>query len=311
LSLLSVPLNAHVLEALAAEPRSLVDLRRDAGSPPQTTMRGHLRVLTEAGILERQRQNNFPGSVDYQLCGPGHDLLAVARVLRKWLARSPEGQLELGSPAAKSAIKALVEGWSSGVVRALAARPFSLTELNSIITGLSYPSLERRLSAMRLAGQIERCPGGGWGTPYKVTDWLRGAIAPLAAATRWERQHLPDDTAPIAKIDVESAFLLTLPLVDLSSEHSGVCRLAVESQNGEGESRLAGVMVGVEDGRIATCVSRLEGDAGASASGSAAAWLRAVIEQDTGKLEVGGDCALATALLDGLHELLFRTHQGR
>jgi DNA-binding HxlR family transcriptional regulator len=309
LSLLSVPLNAHVLQALAEQPRSLVDLRRAAGSPPQTTMRGHLRVLTEAGILERRRQNDFPGSVDYELGPPGRDLLVVAAVLQDWLAASPEGPIELGSPASKSAIKALVEAWSAGVVRALAARPLSLTELSSIIPGLSYPSLERRLGAMRLAGQIQRCPGDGRGRPYIVTDWLRRAIAPFAAAAGWERQYLPDETAPIAKLDVESAFLLTVPLLDLSREQSGVCRLAVESQNGNGEHRLAGVMVGVEEGRIASCVSRLEGKAASSATGSAAAWLRAVIEEDTAKLEVGGDWGLASALVDGLHGALFRSGQ--
>jgi DNA-binding HxlR family transcriptional regulator len=272
-------------------------------------MRGHLRVLTEAGILERRRQNEFPGSVEYELGRPGRDLLVVAKVLASWLASSPEGELELGSPAAKSAIRALVEGWSSGVVRALAARPLSLTELSSIITGLSYPSLERRLAAMRLAGQIERCPGAGRGTPYVVTDWLRRAMAPLVAAARWERRHLPDETAPIAKIDVESAFLLTVPMIDLPSDQSGVCRLAVESHNGNGESRLAGVMVTVEEGRIAACVSRLEGEAGACAAGSVASWLRAVIEHDSGNLELGGDCGLARGLLDGLHGTLFGVSQ--
>jgi DNA-binding HxlR family transcriptional regulator len=309
LSLLSVPLNAHVLLALADEPKSLIDLRRAAGSPPQTTMRGHLRVLTEAGILKRQRQTDFPGSVDYELGRPGRDLLVVSGVLQGWLALCPEGPLKLGTSAAKSSIKALVEGWSSGVVRALAARPFSLTELSSIITGLSYPSLERRLGAMRLAGQIERCPGDGRGTPYSLTEWIRFAIAPLAAAARWERRYLADGTAPIGKIDVESAFLLAVPLLSLDPEHSGICRLTVESQNGDGEHQLAGVMVGLDGGRVDSCVSRLQGNAAAWASGSVAAWLRAVIDQDTDNLELGGDCALAIAVLDGLHGLLYGARQ--
>jgi DNA-binding HxlR family transcriptional regulator len=303
LSLLSVPLNVYVLQALAEESQPLADLRRAIGSPPQTTMRGHLRALTEAGIIERRRQIDFPGSVDYQLARPGRELLSVAKLLQDWLAASPQGPLALGSPAAKSSIKALVEGWSAGVVRALAARPFSLTELSSIITGLSYPSLERRLGAMRLAGQIERCPGGGRGTPYKITDWLRHAIAPLAVAARWERQYLPQDTAPIAKIDVESAFLLTVPMLTLDREHSGVCRLAVVSQ--DGNAGPAGVMVHVENGRIASCVSRLEGHAAAWAVGSAAAWLRAVIDDQPG-LEMGGDQSLVINLIDGFRSSYLR-----
>jgi DNA-binding HxlR family transcriptional regulator len=313
LSLLSTPLNVYVLRALEEESRPLGDLRHAVGSPAQTTMRGHLRRLAEIGVVERRRQSDFPGSVDYELGGPGHELLAVAEVLQAWLADSPDGPAQLGSPAAKSAIKALVEGWSSAVVRALVAKPLSLTELSRLITGLSYPSLERRLGALRLAGQIERRTGNGRGTPYAVTDWLRRAMAPLAAAVRWERLHLADEAPPLGRIDVEAAFMLAIPLLELPVDLSGHCRLAVELSNGNGNGnggpRLAGVQVGVQEGRVASCISRLEGDAEAWASGSPSAWLGALIEQDSAQLELGGDGNLALGLLDGLHSALFRAPQ--
>ena len=44
------------------------------------------------------------------------------------------------------------------MMRALAARPLSLTELDSLISDLSYPALERRLSSMRIAGLVEAQP---------------------------------------------------------------------------------------------------------------------------------------------------------
>lgn len=309
LSLLSVPLNVHVLKALE-EPRSLVDLRRAVGSPPQTTMRVHLGNLTELGVLERRRQAAFPGTVDYELARPGDELLAVADVLQAWLNGSPEGPLSLGSVAAKSAIKALVDGWTSTMVRALAARPLSLTDLNRLISGLNYPSLERRLSALRHTGLVEACHGQGRGTPYTVTDWLRRAVAPLTAAAHWERRHRPPEASPISRIDIEATFLLAIPLLSLPSDLSGSCRLAVEVQNGHRELDLAGALVEVREGSIASCVSRLQGEAEAWASGSASTWLRAVIEEDTDPLEIGGDCSLATALTEGLHGALFRAKQG-
>jgi hypothetical protein len=46
-----MPINAFVLPALAEESKALMDLRRDAGSPSATTMRGHLRTLTETGVI--------------------------------------------------------------------------------------------------------------------------------------------------------------------------------------------------------------------------------------------------------------------
>jgi DNA-binding HxlR family transcriptional regulator len=311
LSLLSVPLNVNVLRALAEEPRPLIDLRRAVGSPPQTTMRGHLRALTRLGVLERRRRPDFPGAVDCHLGPAAMGLLEVAEVLEAWLASSPEGPLEFGDPAAKSAVKALVDGWSTAIVRALAARPLTLTELNKLIAGTSYPSLERRLGAMRLAGQIEPCAGLRRGKPYAATEWLRQAIAPLLAAARWERQFAAEESVGIGRLDFEAAFLLSAPLLDLPENPSGRCRLAVVSRNGGGEPTVAGAMIEIEEGRVVSCVSRLPGEAAAWASGGSGAWLSALIDHRTEQLELGGDCDLATAVVDELHGSLFRVRQPR
>jgi DNA-binding HxlR family transcriptional regulator len=273
-------------------------------------MRGHLRSLTQLGVLERRQQSNFPGSVDYELGPAGRDLLTVIRILQSWLASSPEGPLQPGSVAARSAIKALTEGWSSTIVRALAARPLSLTELNRLISNLNYPSLERRLGAMRLAGQIEPCASRERSTPYIATNWLRRAIAPLVAGASWERRYTSEEGAPFGRIDVEAIFLLAIPPLSLPTDSTGACRLAVETGSGNGDGRdLAGALVRVEEGQVVSCVSRLQGPAEAWTAGSTRAWLSALIEGDTDLLEIGGDCDLALALIDGLHEALFDARQ--
>ncbi len=272
-------------------------------------MRSHLRCLTGAGILERRRQTQFPGSVDYELAPPGRDLLTVAAVLQAWLADSPQGPLALGSVAAKSSVKALSEGWSSAIIRAIAARPLSLTDLNRLISGFNYPSLERRLAAMRLAGLIEAQPGKARSTPYAASDWLRHAVGPLAAAARWERQFLPGETAPISRMDIECVFLLAVPLARVSPTAGGTCRLAVEIRGGGEEPTLAGVLVGVQEGRIVSCVSKLQGDADAWISGTVSSWINALIQQQIDGLDVGGRHELGWSLLEGLREALFRVKQ--
>jgi DNA-binding HxlR family transcriptional regulator len=307
LSLLSVPLKVHVLQALGEESRSLIDLRQAIGSPPQTTMRGHLRTLVEIGAIVRRQEDGFPGSVEYALARSGQELLGVAAALRAWLALAPGGEVELDTVAARSSINALVAGWSSAIVRALAARPLSLTELSRLIPSLNYPSLERRLGALRLSGQIEARPSSTRGTPYGVTVWLRQAAAPIVAAVRWER-NLPAGATPVGRIDAEAALLLAVPLLSLPGDLSGSCRLTVEIQNGAGEPRLAGVMVGVEGGVVTSCTSRLGGKAEAWATGSPSRWTSAVMDQEPSLLEIGGG-DLAVALLEGLHTALFRAPQ--
>ena len=299
LSLLSAPLNVHLLKALEDGPLPLIDLRRAVGSPPQSTMRVYSRTLVENGTLERQRQAAFPGTVEYASTESGRALLGVGEILERWLEEAPAGPITLGSTASKSATKALVEGWSTNIIRALAAKPLSLTDLNRLIPRISYPSLERRLGALRLADLVEPHPGDGRGTPYRATPWLRRAIVPLAAGAWWERRYLADPPS-IGRLDVEAAFLLAIPEVELPSGLNGKCRLSVEIQGGSSPV-FAGVLICVEDGKVVSCSSRLEGEAEGWASGSASSWMRRMNGQEA-DLEVGGDADLVREIIDAIRK---------
>jgi len=299
---LAAPLNVHILQTLEQEPKTLLDLRQAVGSPPQSTMRLYSRTLSEQGIIDRNRTSGFPGSVQYELTQAGRDLIAVARVLEAWLATAPAGPISIGTTASKSATKALVEGWSTNIVRAIAARPLSLTELNTVIPRVSYPSLERRLGSMRLAGLLEPLPSERRGTPYGATDWLRQATVPVAAAAAWERRHRSLNAQPIGRLAVEAAFLLAMPLLEMPTELAGRCRLAVEVQGGSSPI-FAGVLVSIEAGRMILCTSRLDGSIDGWVSGSPDAWLRRMGGVSQNGLELGGDVALPELLLRGLEGL--------
>jgi DNA-binding HxlR family transcriptional regulator len=308
LLLLAAPLNVLILKALEDWPRSQPELRRELGFPAQSTLRAQLRRLEEVGAVEKDRTDRSPASLDYGLTAAGNDLLFVADVLERWLGEAPAGSLQIGTSPAKRTITALAEGWSTTMLRALAAKPLSLTELDGLIGSLNYPALERRLNALRVVGQVEARPGNGRSTPCAATDWLRQGVAPLVAACRWEHRHLAQASARLGRIDIEATFLLAMPLLRLAEDLSGGCRLTVELQNGRRRS-LAGVLVEVEAGRTASCATRLQGSPDAWASGTASAWLASVVEQDRQQLELGGDTRLAGALLEGLHKALFRTPQ--
>lgn len=303
LTLLAAPLNCSILRTLSGGPKEQVALRRETGSPAQTTLRGQLRKLVDTEAISKHRRNRFPGVLEYELTEAGRDLLFVAAVLERWLTEPPS-PLPLGSDPAKAAIKALVEGWSTSMLRALAARPLSLTELDSVIGALSYPSLERRLGAMRLAGQVEPHPSNGRGTPYAVTNWMRSGVAPLLAAIQWEQRHRPELSPPLTSIDVEAVFLLAAPLLRCQGDLSGVCQMVVEIPS-DGRQKLAGVTVELANGRIAACSTRLHRNPAATASGPFTAWLPTLIDAVDGGLEIGGNETLARATLAGIHAALF------
>lgn len=295
-------MNVHILRTLEAGKMPLLDLRRAVGLPPQSTMRVYSRTLTEAGLIERRRRNDFPASTECEITASGRALLRVAAAAEDWLAAAPDRPTLLGSAASKSAIKALAEGWSTDIVRAVAAQPVSLTELSQLIPTVNYPSLERRLGAMRLVGLVEPQPGNGHSTSYRATTWLRHAAVPLAAAAAWERKHLREDGGPIGRLDIEAAFLLAIPLMKLPSSLTGRCRLAVEFQDGA-SLVLAGVLVCIEEGRVVACSPRLDGEAEAWVSGTPVAWLREMNGHGKSQLRRGGDTGLAKAVIDALRAL--------
>jgi DNA-binding HxlR family transcriptional regulator len=304
LTLLAAPLNALVLDKLARGPRRLVELRRETGSP-QTTLRAHLKELSEVGAIAKRRLHPFPSVREYVLVnGAGTDLRFVATVLEAWLASAPTKPLRLGGEEARAAVKALVEGWSSTIVHTLAAGPISLVEIDAAIESLSCQALERRLGALRFAGLVEARRGQGKSAPHEVTEWLRQGAAPLAAGIRWERKHLADVTPPIAPVDAEAGLLLSMPLLTLPVELSGSCRLGVEFPDGA-ERRLVGVTVDVDAGRVVSCTTRLESSPAAWATGSPVAWLRGTIEANPNRLDLGGNQRLVRALVDGLNRALF------
>ncbi len=314
LSLFAAPLNVPILRAHADGPLRLPELRERLGGAAQTTLRGHVGNLRGIGALSRHVLSGMPYTVENELTEMGREVLSVAEVVEAWLLQAPQGPIALGSEPAKGALRALIGGWGSTMLRALAARPLSLTELASLIGGLSYPAVERRLSAMRAARQVERLAGSGNSTSYVVTDWVRQAVAPLAVAGRCECKYMSAESDSLTRIDIEAAFLLAVPLVSLGEGAGGPCLLGVDTGTadpGKGERRLAGVRVVVEGGKVTSCVSRLEREPRTWALGTVGAWLDALIDCRLDRLRIGGENPdLVRGLVAGLHHALFPLTSG-
>jgi DNA-binding HxlR family transcriptional regulator len=297
LDLLITPLIGLILKTLQDGPMRLADLRARLGGPAQTTLRGHLAKLVDFGAVSKQP----PGAREYNLTDMGRELHLVTRILEGWLESAPSGPITLGSEAAKGTVKALVGGWQTAMLRALAARPLSLTQLDRLIGSISYPSLERRLSAMRSTGLVEPVPNGE-GTPYAVTQWGRRGVGPISAAARFERRYLSDETPGLKPIDVEAIFMLAAPQAPLPTKADGVCQLVAEMQ--DGKRLLAGVEVTIDRGKIVSCVSRVDPKPRNWAMGGCVGWLDALVECSTERLSIGGDERLVCSVVYGLHELL-------
>jgi DNA-binding HxlR family transcriptional regulator len=300
LALLAIPRNGATLRQLSSGPKSLAEMQGDGQVTPKTTQRKCLKGLEGEGLLSRRGRHDSPGVVEHALTDAGVDLLVVVAALEDWLGRKPKGALLIDAAAGQSAVKSLSDSWSTTVLQTMARGPISLGGLAGEIRGVNYPSVERRLSAMRITGQVEATPGDGPGTSYALTEWMQRSVVPLAAAVRWEHLHAPETTASMDRLGIDTAFLLALPLLQIERALDGACRMDVEMDGAEAPAGASAVVV---RGRVASSGLVQSGPNDAWAVGPRSAWA-AAMTASAKELKVGGDRPLARGLLAGLRLLL-------
>jgi DNA-binding HxlR family transcriptional regulator len=307
--LLSAPLNVEVLKALSGGPMSLTELRRTVGGQSPTTIREHLQTLTAVRAIARHRENGFPGAVEYEESAAAAGLLEIGNLLQEWLGAAPDQPMTLGDETAKDALKALIGGWDSMILRAIAARPLSLTALSQLISRFNYPSLERRLSTMRSCGLVEVQPSAGRGTPYGPTEWVRRAAGPLLAAALWEQRHAAASAAPPGRLELETAFLLIAPALAVPLDSSATCRLEVEVDADAGRGGSAGLHLEVGAGKVLVRSGRPAVEPDAVITAPASKWTQALIAGELEDLRLEGDQEVATSVAQSLYRELSNPKQ--
>ena len=307
LRLLSAPINVHVLQALAdaaavadrPASRSGLAAADDDARPPADADR-------DRGGGRRRRQDDFPGSLDFELTEVRAGSCWRWRGSRCLARLCAGGAAGAGHAAREERDQSVVEGWGTSMVRALAARPFSLTRAQRADPRPQLP-LAGAPAGGDAAGRADRADAGPRaGTPYAVPTGSAGDRA-AGAAARWERA--PGEATPDRRLDAEAAFLLR-PAAGAARRRRPASDGSRSRSRPRGERR-AGVWSRCgRDGSL-SCVAEVQGHADSWATGSAPAWLRAVIEGDAERLEIGGESQLTRALIDGLSGALFGIAQGK
>ncbi|MBS1680029.1 MAG: winged helix-turn-helix transcriptional regulator [Actinobacteria bacterium] len=286
------PLNVSILGALTNAPRSGAELLAAIGDPPRTTAHQRFRELIDLGTLRRRRRSEFPRRSTYELTPTGELMLELSSTVGSWLAAAPSGRIALGSATAQRAINTLLAGWTSSIVATLAENPISLTELDRSVDSIPYPSLERRLFALRQTGLIDVASANAKGIPYEATEWLRRAVVPILAAATFER-HLRD-TQSLTACEMRAALLLAAPLVRLGPSDALRIALVVHPRPSQDEtpgSQRApiGATIEIREGRATTVSPTVSDDAPNWAMGTAARWSEAVLTGSCLGLRVGGE----------------------
>ena len=179
--------------------------------------------------------------------------------------------------------------------------PRATSDLDRTLAAISHDAVRARVRRLEHTGQVEPVAARGRRKPYRLTAWGRAAIAPIAAATRWEYECATVEFGGVEIADAVAALLLAAPLVEPPARATGVCVLTAEAADGSGGAQLT-----LERGRLVGCAPlRPGGRPVAWAHGTIGAWLAAVIDDDAGALRITGGSDLAAGLVHALHRRLY------
>lgn len=158
-----------------------------------------------------------------------------------------------------------------------------------------------RLPAYRLAIESESLL-----SEWELTDWERRGFGVLAAAARADRSSSPSS---VTSDPLDSAVVLhaALPLIQLPPAFTAACSFTIDPlPDSEKSTHSASLWIALRRGRVH---SQGHGRMDASpngAQGHVGAWDRALCDRDPAGLTVTGDARLVEAVLDQIHDQLFR-----
>lgn len=283
---LSDSLNASILRALLRGPLPVSELAQHLGPASRTTRFSRLRGLEQLGIIVRERRPGVPPVAYCSLSPAGQGLLPVVEQFGRWLATAPGESSSPDEVAGGRTIKALATAWETNVLRWLAERPRSLTELNALSPDeVTYHNVRSARESLSTGGLITPVHSEDHAQPYELTEWARWSAGCVAAAIRWERTFL-EDTTQLSPAEIEALLHLLLPLVRMNDDLD--------------------LSVTVDEGHITTQASRLEGGQPSRLSGSAESWIEALADGRGDALQMQGGIHLTTSLAHELHEACVR-----
>lgn len=305
LSVFAYALNARVLQAHADGPVSLGELESTLGWAAKASLRAATAQLCGLDALKREGRR----PIVTKLTPAGRDLLSLANTLERWFSHSPYGALDFDHGAARGIVRALVAGWDSTIVQALAEGPCRLAELRWEVDDHSYPALKRRFVNLRTASLLTPIDEEARSPTYEATPFLRHVVGPLGLAVQWERDHAYEAPS-LAPRDLTALLLLCLPLAELPSSASGSCVFATPSEplpsNG-GTSSPTTISLVVEKGRVVSLAKNASSRPATWALGSSDAWLDVLLDCQIRRLRLHGpDAKFAWGVLVSASEAILQ-----
>jgi DNA-binding HxlR family transcriptional regulator len=190
--------------------------------------------------------------------------------------------------------------WTLLIIRDLAAGPRRFVELQRVLPGISTEQLRSRLNRMVADGLLTRqryreVPPR---VDYELTERSRELMPVLGALARWGYDWTWGAPRPGEDVNIGAIFRLAPGMLEPEPRLAGTVELVVDARGDLPERRF---QLTLSQGHVEiTERDEPEAEPQARVTGPVSAWVQALgPEASTGGLTVGGQAALAEAVLDG------------
>jgi DNA-binding HxlR family transcriptional regulator len=304
LKLLGNGANGPILMALG--PRSLRTKKLTEKVPtyaPRTVYR-HARKLSDLGLVDREEVAGVPSTVIHCLSPAGRDLYhlidSYATASLPWVSGPGSGD------GLWTVCGLLGEMWTYGWIDELGQGGRSATDLAEATAEMTFHQVSRRTHQLLSWSLLYESAAKGHRKRYQMSDQTRHAMALMAGLGRWRQQHVEgEDDGGLTVGEMATALRAVLPLLQLPAHQERSIKLGIVGTTGlDGQRGSATLTVHVSAGGTVRCVKAKPSE-DAWAIGTVDTWFAALLDDDRGRMRVGGDLELVDDCLKRLHTLLW------
>jgi DNA-binding HxlR family transcriptional regulator len=304
LKLLGNGANGPILMALG--PRSLRTKKLTEKVPtyaPRTVYR-HARKLSELGLVDREEVAGVPSTVIHSLSPAGRDLYhlidSFAKASLPWVTGPGSGD------GIWTVCGLLGEMWTHDWIEELSHGGHSATDLAEATSAMTFHQVSRRTHQLLSWSLLYESTAKGHRKRYQLSDQARHGMALMVGLGCWRQQHVDGEAAGGLTVGEMTTVLRgSLPLLQLPDHQERSIKLGIVGTTGQdGQRGSATLTVHVSAGGTVRCVKAKPSE-DAWAIGTVDTWFAALLDDDRGRMRVGGDLDLVDDCLKQLHAMLW------
>jgi DNA-binding HxlR family transcriptional regulator len=296
--------NGPILRALGPRPLRTKKLTEKVPVYAPRTVYRHTRILVDAGLIEREEIAGVPSTVIHSLSPSGRDLYRLVEAYAEASLPWVDGP---GSGDGLWTVCGLFgEMWTYGWIEELGHGGRSATELAEATEKMTFHQVSRRTHQLMSWNLLYETTARGHRKRYQLSDQSRHGAALITGLGRWRQQHVDGEgDRGLTVEEIATVLRAALPLLQLTEHQDKRIRLGIVGTTGLNGDRGSATLTAHSRPNGSVKSVREKGPEDAWAIGTVATWFAALLDDERGRMRVGGDLELVENCLKRLNEVLW------